>query len=70
MKPYLSMVACDLAPKDRDRTLYPNNIPKHGGKYMKDVVIVNGSRTAIGAYGGTLKSTPVVDLGAAVLKGT
>ena len=37
---------------------------------MKDVVIVNGSRTAIGAYGGTLKSTPVVDLGASVLKGT
>jgi acetyl-CoA C-acetyltransferase len=37
---------------------------------MKDVVIVSGSRTAIGAYGGTLKSTPVVDLGATVLKGT
>ena len=37
---------------------------------MKDVVIVNGSRTAIGAYGGTLKSTPVVDLGATVLRGT
>ncbi len=37
---------------------------------MKDAVIVNGSRTAIGAYGGTLKSTPVVELGAEVLKGT
>lgn len=37
---------------------------------MKDVVIVHGSRTAIGAYGGTLKSTSVVDLGATVLKGT
>ena len=37
---------------------------------MKEVVIVNGSRTAIGSYGGTLKSTPVVDLGAQVLKGT
>jgi len=36
---------------------------------MKDVVIINGSRTAIGAYGGSLKSTPVVDLGAAALKG-
>jgi acetyl-CoA C-acetyltransferase len=36
---------------------------------MKDVVIINGSRTAIGAYGGTLKSTPVVDLGARALKG-
>jgi acetyl-CoA C-acetyltransferase len=37
---------------------------------MKDVVIVNGSRTAIGAYGGSLKSTPVVDLGAEALKAT
>ncbi|WP_419174102.1 acetyl-CoA C-acetyltransferase [Desulfosediminicola sp.] len=37
---------------------------------MKDVVIVSGKRTAIGAYGGTLKDTPVVDLGAAVLKET
>lgn len=37
---------------------------------MKEVVIINGSRTAIGAYGGTLKSTPVVDLGANVLKAT
>ncbi len=37
---------------------------------MKDVVIVNGSRTAIGTYGGTLKSTPVIELGAGVLKGT
>ena len=37
---------------------------------MKDVVIVNGCRTAIGAYGGTLKTTRVVDLGAVALKGT
>ncbi|HBT97573.1 MAG TPA: acetyl-CoA C-acyltransferase [Desulfobulbaceae bacterium] len=37
---------------------------------MKEVVIVGGCRTAIGAYGGSLKSTPVVDLGAAVMKGT
>jgi len=37
---------------------------------MRDVVIVSGKRTAIGAYGGTLKDTPVVDLGAAVLKET
>lgn len=35
---------------------------------MQDVVIVSGKRTAIGAYGGTLKDTPLVDLGAAVLK--
>ncbi|MDR3089620.1 MAG: acetyl-CoA C-acetyltransferase [Desulfobulbaceae bacterium] len=37
---------------------------------MKEVVIVGGCRTAIGAYGGTLKSTPVVELGATVMKGT
>lgn len=37
---------------------------------MKDVVIVSGSRTAIGAYGGTLKSTPVMDLGAIALNTT
>ncbi len=37
---------------------------------MENVVIVSGSRTPIGAYGGTLKSTPVVDLGAITLKET
>lgn len=37
---------------------------------MQDVVIVSGKRTAIGAYGGSLKDVPVVDLGAAVLKET
>ena len=37
---------------------------------MKEVVIVSGKRTAIGSYGGTLKTTPVVDLGAEVLKKT
>jgi acetyl-CoA C-acetyltransferase len=37
---------------------------------MENVVIVSGSRTAIGSYGGTLKSTPVVDLGAVTLKKT
>lgn len=37
---------------------------------MQDVVIVSGKRTAIGAYGGSLKDTPVVELGAAVLKQT
>ena len=37
---------------------------------MQDVVIVGGGRTAIGAYGGTLQATPVVELGATVLKGT
>ncbi|MFC1822002.1 acetyl-CoA C-acetyltransferase [Thermodesulfobacteriota bacterium] len=37
---------------------------------MGDVVIVNGVRTAVGNFGGTLKSTPVVDLGVIVLKET
>ncbi|MBW1979770.1 MAG: acetyl-CoA C-acetyltransferase [Deltaproteobacteria bacterium] len=36
---------------------------------MKEVVIVSGVRTAVGAFGGTLKSTPVVQLGALALKG-
>lgn len=35
---------------------------------MKDVVIVSGSRTAIGAFGGGLKSVPVVKLGSIVMK--
>ncbi|MDR0477653.1 MAG: acetyl-CoA C-acyltransferase, partial [Desulfobulbaceae bacterium] len=37
---------------------------------MKEVVIVGGCRTAIGAYGGSLKATPVVELGATAMKGT
>jgi len=37
---------------------------------VKEVVIVSGARTPVGAFGGTLKSTPVVDLGALVLKET
>jgi len=35
---------------------------------MKEVVIVSGSRTAVGAFGGGLKDVPVVDLGALVMK--
>ena len=35
---------------------------------MREVVIVSGSRTAIGAFGGGLKAVPVVDLGAIVMK--
>jgi len=35
---------------------------------MKEVVIVSGSRTAVGAFGGSLKSVPVVDLGSLVMK--
>jgi acetyl-CoA C-acetyltransferase len=35
---------------------------------MRDVVIVSGARTPVGAFGGTLKATPVVRLGALVLK--
>ncbi len=37
---------------------------------MKDVVIVAGARTPVGAFGGSLNATPVVDLGALVLKET
>lgn len=37
---------------------------------MKEVVIVSGSRTAIGTFGGGLKNASVVDLGAAVMKDT
>jgi acetyl-CoA C-acetyltransferase len=35
---------------------------------MKDVVIVSGSRTAVGGFGGALKTTPVVTLGSLVMK--
>jgi len=35
---------------------------------MRNAVIVSGARTAVGAFGGSLKSIPVADLGAAVLK--
>jgi acetyl-CoA C-acetyltransferase len=37
---------------------------------MRDVVIIGGVRTPVGAFGGSLKSTSVVSLGAAVLKET
>jgi acetyl-CoA C-acetyltransferase len=36
----------------------------------KEVVICSPVRTAIGTYGGTLKDTPAVDLGAAVIRAT
>ena len=36
---------------------------------MQDVVIVSGARTPVGGFGGALKSTPVVQLGALALKG-
>jgi acetyl-CoA C-acetyltransferase len=35
---------------------------------QKQVVVVSGARTAIGAFGGALKEIPVVGLGAAVIK--
>jgi acetyl-CoA C-acetyltransferase len=35
---------------------------------IKDVVIVSGSRTAIGSFGSALKATPVVELGAVVMR--
>ena len=37
---------------------------------MRNVVIVSGARTPVGSFGGSLKTTPVVDLGALVLKET
>lgn len=37
---------------------------------MKEVVIVSGSRTAIGNFGGSLQSVPAIELGATVLKDT
>lgn len=37
---------------------------------MQNVVIVSSSRTAVGAYGGSLKSIPVAELGAITLKQT
>ncbi len=37
---------------------------------MRDVVIVSSARTPVGAFGGSLKSTPVVQLGALVLNET
>ncbi|MFY9940736.1 MAG: acetyl-CoA C-acyltransferase, partial [Desulfobacterales bacterium] len=35
---------------------------------MREVVLVSGARTAIGAFGGGLKSVSVVDMGALVMK--
>ena len=35
----------------------------------KEVVIVNGARTAIGRFGGTLKDLNVIDIGVAATKG-
>ncbi|MGD8336069.1 MAG: acetyl-CoA C-acetyltransferase [Desulfobacterales bacterium] len=35
---------------------------------MNEVVIVSGSRTAVGSFGGALKGTPVVELGALVMR--
>ncbi len=37
---------------------------------MNEVVIVSGSRTAVGGFGGSLKNTPVVTLGATVMHET
>lgn len=35
---------------------------------MKEVAVVSGSRTAVGSFGGGLKTVPVVDLGAKVMR--
>ena len=36
---------------------------------MQEVVIIDGIRTAIGSFGGSLKTVSVMDLGATVMKG-
>jgi acetyl-CoA C-acetyltransferase len=41
-----------------------------GAIIMQDAVIISGARTPVGAFGGALKSIPVVQLGALALKGT
>jgi acetyl-CoA C-acetyltransferase len=41
-----------------------------GDEKMRDVVIVSGARTPVGAFEGSLRSTPVVQLGALILKET
>jgi hypothetical protein len=43
-------------------------LTKKGEKDMRDVVIVSGVRTPVGAFGGSLQSVPVVQLGAIALK--
>ena len=35
---------------------------------MRDLYVVNCCRTAIGSFGGALKNTPAVDLGAIVMR--
>lgn len=39
-----------------------------GGFSMREVVVVNGVRTAIGSFGGTLRDVPVIQLGSLVIK--
>ena len=34
---------------------------------MKDVVIVSGTRTPVGSFGGTLKDVSAIDMGAMVV---
>jgi acetyl-CoA C-acetyltransferase len=41
-----------------------------GDEKMKEVVIVSGARTPVGAFEGSLRSTPVVQLGALAIKET
>jgi acetyl-CoA C-acetyltransferase len=38
--------------------------------FMREVVIVSGSRTAVGNFGGSLKDVPVTEIGALVMKDT
>jgi len=47
-----------------------NRCEREGDEKMRDVVIVSGARTSVGAFDGSLRSTPVVQLGTLVLKET
>ena len=42
---------------------------REGGVDMREVVVVNGVRTAIGAFGGALQDISAVELGSLVIKG-
>ena len=35
---------------------------------LKEVVVVSGVRLPVGSYGGSLKNTPAIDMGAMVVK--
>jgi acetyl-CoA C-acetyltransferase len=58
-----------LASVQRERLLHLSTGTRKELAIMKDVVIVGGARTAVGSFGGVLKTVPVVELGATVMRG-